>query len=182
VESVGGFFFFGCCFRETERGLKIVEEPVNLGAGTGWPACGVSGVVSGGGGGGAELLSPPSMSLEESAASSLLNPGIAPVFRLTPLPNPPPIACPVRLGAGNRALNPLNAPPRPLTRARFAGGPSAIDSPSCSTALGRLTSILRGFERSTTFLKAGFEDADGVVVGIGADAVARSESEFSESE
>jgi len=182
VESVGSFFFLGCCFRETERGLNIVEGPVGLAAGTVWPACGVSGVVPGGGGGGVGLLSPPSISLEESAASSLLNPGVAPVFKLAPLPNPNPIACPVRFGAGNRALNPLNAPPRPQTRARFAGGPSTVDSPSCSTVLGRLTSIFRGFERSTTFLKAGLEDADGVVVGLGADAVAGSESESPESE
>ena len=117
--------------------------------------------------------------LNDSGTSSLLNPGVAPVLRLTPLANPPPAACPVRFGAGNKALNPLNAPPPPPTRARFAGGPSAVDSLSCSVVLGRLTRILRGFERSTTFLKAGFK-TDAVVVGLGAGEV--SESEFPESE
>ena len=51
MDVVGGFFFLGCGFRETERGLNIVDEVgVGLGADFGRSGCGVSVVGSGGGG------------------------------------------------------------------------------------------------------------------------------------
>lgn len=100
-----------------------------------------------------------------SAIGSLLKPGVAPVFRFTPLPSPPlleasvPFAATERFGAGRKELNAPNAPPPVL--ARFAGGD--CPSSSCLSSVtgrslagsGRLTRILCGFERSTTFWNAG---------------------------
>lgn len=107
-----------------------------------------------------------------SNMGSLLNPGAAPVFRLTPLPSPPlpatepftpPFVAAARFGAGRNELKPPKAPPPTL--AFFAGGPSSFSSPTASflPSSGRLTRILCGLERSTTFWKA---DLVGFAVGF----------------
>ena len=133
-------FFFGC--------ISISEV-------------GASGLVSvdegGGFGSGLSTADPPSAFSSQPelssaiGAGSLLNPGAAPVLRLTPLPSPPflmppavgpPFCAVVRLGAGRKELKPL-MPPGPIL-ARFVGGPDS-SSPSSGfvrAGSGRLTMIL----------------------------------------
>ena len=160
------FFFWG--FRATDKGLNIVVFPFGLGSsagfwrdsasslrGTLWivswsaPAACVSLPCT--------VSSSSSPAVSALGTDSLLKPGAAPVLRLTPLPSPalftpvtkgPPFVAAARFGAGRRALKPLS-PPEP-TLARFKGRSGSSGS-SALEGSGRLTRILCGFERSTTF-------------------------------
>ena len=104
-----------------------------------------------------------------STFDSLLNAGSAPVFRLTPeaspFPNPlPPVLEPSDaemaftfgfFGAGSIALKPPNDEPPP-----------------------RRALMRPGFERSTTFWKAGFADGFATTFGAGGASPSDSESEY----
>ena len=104
-----------------------------------------------------------------AAMGSLLKPGAAPVFRLTPLPRPslrallpsaPVFAVTILFGAGRNELKSLKAPPSDLCL--FAGGPSSPSSPfpASSWRPGKLTLILCGLDLSTTFRNPGLEDVE----------------------
>ena len=83
-------------------------------------------------------------------------------------------------GAGSIALKPPNDEPPPR-RAFFAGGASSwissLSDRDCN-APGRLTLMRPGFERSTTFWKAGFADGFATTFGAGGASPSDSESEY----
>jgi hypothetical protein len=182
-------FFFFAGFLDTDNGLNIKGFPTNFTSSAGFcpSTCDALGggrlspdppfVVAG------PLSSSPAYSL--SSSGSLLKPGADPVFKLTPTPStpfaavPPPnvaFVCPVRFGGGKNELNPLKAPPPVF--ARLVGG-SSLEVSSFKVACGKETRILPGFDRSTTFWNAGFDD---VAVDLGVGTGASSVSEASESE
>lgn len=130
-----------------------------------------------------EASSPPPMTISSSSSPPpLLNPGAALVFRLTPGlgleaddeddMGPGRLVLPEEafLGGGRKELKPEKRllPASWSVRARFAGG-----APSFASRVfeeeeddgGRLTTILEGFERSTTFWK-GFLPVVVVVVVV----------------
>lgn len=155
------FFFFGFLLA-TDNDLNIVDvffdSIATPGLGASIIAVAVDSVVS-------ECLPCPWISSTDEAsappfqselsptfgAGSLLKPGAAPVFRLTPPASPPllippsldpPFGAAVRLGAGRKELK-LPIPLEPVL-ARFAGGPDS-ESPSSAIFLagsGRVTLIL----------------------------------------
>lgn len=173
------FFFFG--FRDTDSGLNIMGLPTSFtssagfcSAGTDGPSCFLDGAPA------PSPSSPPNKS-PTPLSSSRLKAAAELVFRLIPgrgLALPPAVAAALGLfaffGAGRNELKPEKRPPLPSpVRARFAGGSSLVEE---EVAWGRLTRILPGLERSTTFWKGFFEVL--VVDCLGTDAAgAESESE-----
>ena len=169
----GGFFF--CGFLATERGLNIIALPCFLGSsfdvvagGSVIPNVVVSYPFSVRFDSGLFVIPPlPASPLPSKGASALsigsrLKPGVAPVFKFTPLPKPPflragpPFAADDRFGAGRKELKPPR-PPAPIL-ALLAGGSGNSDASLWGGLVGsgRLIRILWGLEGSTTFLKAGF--------------------------
>ena len=156
--SAGGTLFFWAFLLAIDRGLNIVDfffdcvstSDVSISGLRSVDGCAAFGT-------GLSTIDPPSALSSQPELSStrgsgsLLNPGAAPVLRLTALPNPPlfmppapgpPFGAVVRLGAGRKALNPLK-PPEPIL-ARFVGGPDS-SSPSpvfVRVGSGRLSLIL----------------------------------------
>lgn len=166
-------FFF--VFRATERGLNINGFPTSLTSSAGFIVSGIDGSADRLGGG---KLSPPgaaSALLELfEGSSSRLKPFSALVLRLIMgrawlLEGLLSVAFAAFFGGGRKELKPEKRPPPAPVRARFAGGPSPFDAPSSleEAAWGRLTMILPGFDRSTTFWNAGFFGA-GLTAGFGA--------------
>jgi len=74
---------------------------------------------------------------------------------------------PVFFGAGKNELKPENRPPPPFVRARLSGGSSPVLLVVSLAGVGRLTTILPGLLRSTTFWNGfGFlEEACGFDLG-----------------
>jgi hypothetical protein len=90
------------------------------------------------------------------------------------------VGLPVVLGGGRKEPKPLNRLP-PVTLARLAGG-SSFDGCDASVpaAVGKFTTILPGFDRSTSFWKGlvlGLEEAAGLAATLGCASVSESESE-----
>lgn len=182
-----GVVFFLLLFLLTERGLNIIGLPTILTSSAGFCPSGIVGSACFFGGGKLSPDEAPACDPSEVWVSSPSREkaGAAPVFKLTPAlalpwPRPPDGLAFGFLGGGKNELKPEKRPPAPApVRARFAGG----SSPCCVlVAVGRLTTILPGLDRSTTFWK-GFLDValvdDGledVVDGLGGGA-SDSESE-----
>lgn len=162
-----GFFFFG--FLETDKGLNIMGLPTNLTSSAGFCSSGIDGPSCFLGNDTLAPASPPSSLPKISSPPSRLNAAAELVFRFTPglglaLPDAAGLGLLAFLGGGRKELNPEKRPPLASpVRARLAGGSSAVEVAVC----GRLTRILPGLERSTTFWK-GFLEVE--VEGLGADA------------
>lgn len=148
------FFFTGLL--DTDRGLNITGFPTNLTSSAGFCPAGIVGCACC-----CDEDSSPLSSVSSFRSVPLLKPGPAPVFRLTPGRRGTVFAAllatvaalPAFLGGGRNEAKPLKAPPPVL--ARLTGGSSPVlavvfDSSDFEVP-DRLTTILRGLERSTTF-------------------------------
>jgi hypothetical protein len=99
---------------------------------------------------------------------------------LTVFPTVPVAASPDLLGAGRKALKPLNMPPPPV-RGLLAGLSCSSNTLSARSdvAIGKFTLILRGLELSTTFWNEDLVCFDACCICVAEDP---SSSEPSESE
>lgn len=180
-------------FRDTDNGLNINGLPTSLTSSAGFCSAGIDGCFAVDSAS-SPLFDVPSEPPSSFSSTSLLKPGVAPVFKLIPgLGAGFPLLLldatgfPTFFGGGRNELKLLNAPPLPVTFARLGGGslsPSAglllsrLDEPC-----GRLTRILPGFARSTTFWKGFLPPAAGAVTDCeGGTGLATGSESDSESE
>lgn len=148
-----GFMTFFLGFLDTDNGLNIMGLPVSFTSEAGFCSSGIEGCESRFGAG--RPIPRPELSPSSEGSVSRLNPGAALVLKLIPggfdwLEDGVDGAFAAAFfGAGRNELKPENKPLPPVF-ARFAGGPSGCVE-SSAEACGKLTTILPGFDRSTTF-------------------------------
>lgn len=174
--------FFFLVLMPTDNGRNMSGLPTSFTSSAGfWPS-GILGATSCFLGGGSFIPSDgtdnASLAASDiSSSASRLKPGAALVFRLMPglggaLADGLEMGFPAFLGGGRSELSPEKSPP-PVVRARFAGGSSDLLELVVS---GKLTKILPGLERSTTFWK-GFFDVLCDGFGAGLEGASASEPE-----